>query len=220
MANISVQQKQGASGIDVNTTPVTNGATGRVFFQKSDATVGQDERFTYDAALKRLTLRAGGALSTDVAFNVRNSANTENLFEVNGAGQARIFAPLYPEMRFVNSLGQQAWFQMYASIMECYGTSFAIFNGLQLTAQFSTSGMFLSSGRNFTFTTDVGTKIATATNQKLAFWDKTPITQPTTAVSGSTYVHNISSAVHTDDTFDGYTIGQVVKALRNIGLLA
>lgn len=75
-------------GIDVNTTPVTNGATGRVFFQKSDATVGQDERFTYDAALKRLTLRAGGALSSDVPLRVRNSGDTAEIFEVRGNGVA------------------------------------------------------------------------------------------------------------------------------------
>jgi hypothetical protein len=82
MANINVQTRQGASGIDVNTTPVTNGATGRVFFQKSDATVGQDERFTYDDSLKRLTLRAGGPLSSDVVFAVRNWTDTFNDLEV------------------------------------------------------------------------------------------------------------------------------------------
>jgi len=42
----------------------------------------------------------------------------------------------------------------------------------------------------------------------------------TTAVGAATRVHNTSTAIHTDDTFDGYTIAQVVKALRNFGQLA
>lgn len=42
----------------------------------------------------------------------------------------------------------------------------------------------------------------------------------TTAVGSATWVHNSSNAIHTDDTFDGYTLQQVVKALRNFGFLA
>jgi hypothetical protein len=44
--------------------------------------------------------------------------------------------------------------------------------------------------------------------------------QQTTAVSAATRVHNNSQAIHTDDTFDGYTMAQIVKALRNAGFLA
>jgi len=38
----------------------------------------------------RLDVRAQGALSTDIAFRVRNSANTANLFEVNGVGGIKL----------------------------------------------------------------------------------------------------------------------------------
>lgn len=65
-----------------------------------------------------------------------------------------------------------------------------------------------------------GTKIGTATSQKLSVWNATPIVQPTTAVAAATFVANTSGIVDDSATFDGYTIGQVVKALRNIGLLA
>lgn len=65
-----------------------------------------------------------------------------------------------------------------------------------------------------------GTKIGTATSQKLSFWNATPIVQPTTAVTAATFVANTSGIVNDTATFDGYTIGQVVKALRNMGLLA
>ena len=42
----------------------------------------------------------------------------------------------------------------------------------------------------------------------------------TTAVSAATFVANTSAIANDTATFDGYTIGQVVKALRNLGILA
>ncbi len=68
--------------------------------------------------------------------------------------------------------------------------------------------------------TTTGTKIATATTQKLGFWNATPIVQPTTAGAASTFAANTSLIANDTATFDGYTIGQVVKALRDAGLLA
>lgn len=47
------------------------------------------------------------------------------------------------------------------------------------------------------------------------------IAQPTTAIAGATFVQvDTTTTVSTDSTFDGYTLKQVVKALRNLGLLA
>ena len=65
-----------------------------------------------------------------------------------------------------------------------------------------------------------GGKIGTATSQKLAFWNATPIAQPTTAVTAATLVSGGGTALTNTDTFDGYTLQQVVKALRDAGLLA
>jgi hypothetical protein len=42
----------------------------------------------------------------------------------------------------------------------------------------------------------------------------------TTAVTAATFVTNTSGILNDSATFDGYTIGQVVKALRNLGILA
>lgn len=75
-------------------------------------------------------------------------------------------------------------------------------------------------GGNFVLGTSTGTKIGTATSQKLSFWNATPIVQPTTAVAAATRVGGGGTTVTDTDTFDGYTIAQIVKALRNIGLLA
>lgn len=65
-----------------------------------------------------------------------------------------------------------------------------------------------------------GTKIGNANDQAFSFWGATPIVQPTTAVASATVVGGAGSPILEDDTFDGYTLKQVVKALRNAGLLA
>lgn len=73
---------------------------------------------------------------------------------------------------------------------------------------------------NLVFDTTNGTKIGTATTQKIGFWNATPIVQPTTAVAASTFVANTGTTVNDASTFDGYTLAQIVKALRNTGLLS
>lgn len=86
-----------ASGITVNTTAITSGTDGRVFFQ-AGGVIQQDAAFFWDntnkrlgvgatpASTARLDVRAQGALSTDIAFRVRNSADTKNLANITGLG--------------------------------------------------------------------------------------------------------------------------------------
>lgn len=78
----------------------------------------------------------------------------------------------------------------------------------------------ISDAKNIILNTTTGTKIGTATSQKLGFWNATPIVQPTTVVAAATFTANTSGIANDTATFDGYTIGQVVKALRNTGILA
>lgn len=73
---------------------------------------------------------------------------------------------------------------------------------------------------NIITNTTTGTKFGTANTQKLSFWNATPIVQPTTSTVAGAFVVNAGTAVNTGSTFDGYTIGKVVTALRNAGLLA
>lgn len=73
---------------------------------------------------------------------------------------------------------------------------------------------------NLIFSATTGTKIGTATTQKLALWNATPNVQPTTAIAASTFVANTSLIANDSATFGGYTIGQVVAALKRIGALA
>ena len=81
-------------------------------------------------------------------------------------------------------------------------------------------GKTLYVGENIKVNSSGGMKIGTATSQKLSFWNATPIVQPTTSVAASGFTANAGTAVNDASTFDGYTLKQVVKALRNTGLLA
>ena len=87
-----------ASGITVGTTAVTSGTIGRVFFQGTGDVVQQSASLFWDntnarlgvgatpATTVRLDVRAQGALSTDIAFRVRNSADNANIISASGNG--------------------------------------------------------------------------------------------------------------------------------------
>ncbi len=68
--------------------------------------------------------------------------------------------------------------------------------------------------------TTTGSKIGTSTSQKVAFWNKTPIVQPTTAIAVTVHTSVGGTAINDNDTFGGYTIGQMFTALINMGILA
>ena len=84
-------------GLTVGTTAIASGTNGRVLFQDAGV-LQQDASFFWDNTNKRLgvgatpsanvrlDVRAQGALSSDIAFRVRNSANTANLIESRGNG--------------------------------------------------------------------------------------------------------------------------------------
>lgn len=81
-------------------------------------------------------------------------------------------------------------------------------------------------GTNCTITTRLGARIGggaligTSTSDLIGFWNATPIVQPTTGVASATRTGGGGTALTDTDTYDGYTIAQVVKALRNLGVLA
>ncbi len=80
--------------------------------------------------------------------------------------------------------------------------------------------VILSDTVNFVFQTTTGTRIGTATNQRLAFWNKTPIVQPTNAIGAGAFVANTSGIANDTATYGGYTMGQIAQALINVGILA
>jgi hypothetical protein len=54
----------------------------------------------------------------------------------------------------------------------------------------------------------------------IGFHGVAPILQPTTAAASATRAAVVGTTANVGDTYDGYTLAQVVKALRNYGLLA
>lgn len=74
--------------------------------------------------------------------------------------------------------------------------------------------------------TSGGVKIGTATNQKLGFYNKAPVAQQATTGTTTGFTAGAGTAVLSDSTFTGnsgtkaYTVGDIVLALKNLGLLA
>jgi hypothetical protein len=141
--------------------------------------------------------------ATSSVFNIK--AGTRTLVFESYAGDQNYFSSTGANFRIRTTDAQNI--QLYT-------------NGIGRLTIPSTGGLQFTEANDIFFGTTTGTKIGAATNQKLAFWNATPIVQPATGGGASTFVSNTSLLANDTATFDGYTIGQVVKALRNMGLLA
>lgn len=88
------------------------------------------------------------------------------------------------------------------------------------------SGDLTVSTKNIVTDTSTGTKIGTAANQKISFYNKTPIVQPTTTGTTTGFTAATGTPVLSGSTFTGntgsaaYTLGDIVNALKLLGLLA
>jgi hypothetical protein len=246
--------KSQLGALTVGTTSIASGTVGRVLFQNGSNLLGQDGELFWNNTTKnlgvgatpattvKLDVRAQGALSTDIGFRVRNSANTANLFDVQGNGYASVSSRMTCGTSGMTDTGGALF--VYAGnandfVARIYNTSGTGIYAIRTTGNGSymefnnssgTPGVTIKGGttdalvfadqRDIGFGTTTGTKIGYATNQKLSFWNKTPIIQPTTGVAAAAFVANAGTAVNDASTFGGYTIKQVVQALQNIGLLA
>ena len=66
------------------------------------------------------------------------------------------------------------------------------------------ASIVLADTKNLILNTSTGSKVGTATSQKLGFWNATPIVQPTTGVAAATFTANSGTAVNDSSTFNGY----------------
>lgn len=84
----------------------------------------------------------------------------------------------------------------------------------------------IADAKDVTLNATTGTKIGTATTQKLGFWNATPVVQPVANTDTTTGAAGSATAVYLNTTFTGpsgssaYTIGGIVKALKAVGILA
>lgn len=94
-----------------------------------------------------------------------------------------------------------------------------------LVFEWATKNIKIVDGHDVILETTNGTKIGTATNQKLGFFNATPIVQPT-AAGASGYAAVGGTNVNSNDTFTGgvgstaYTVGDIVAIMKNLGLMA
>ena len=121
-------------------------------------------------------------------------------------------------------IGNDASNYFSTTVASTGSTTFAL-TGTTPTFTFSqgvtfSAGITIADAKNIVLNTTTGTKIGTATSQKLGLWNVTPVVQPTTGVAAAAFVANTSGIVDDSATFGGYTIGQIVAALKSIGALA
>lgn len=246
-----------SGGITVGTTAVTSGTIGRVFFEGAGNVVQQDGGLFWDntnkllgvgatpATTVRLDVRARGGLSSDVAFRVRNSANSLDIFSIAGESTFNI-----------GSLSGGNYIQNDSSGLVLKTNNKDIF--LQSSSRVriatnSTLRAFMSQQGNLIFSNSFSSDPASMVGG-IAMYNLTAPTgnitngfsmysadivagnaaphfrtengaiikiyQETTSVATATVSAVGGSNIQTDDTFDGYTLAQVVRALRNHGLLA
>jgi hypothetical protein len=343
---LNIPTPSGGSGLTVGTTAITSGTVGRILFEGTGNVVQEDSNLFWDNTNKRLGIgatpstsvrldvRAQGALSTDIAFRVRNSADTQNLFSLSGNGNFTLglaggyyiaLNPSSPSLRGYNSTnvawqlspwtGEHCWLTNVQSNQVQVGigittptsklhvytvaadTAIKIATGTGTAAdetaclKFATTFAGTSFGgdaaiirarskgtnsadqkcavefslnRNGTTalkasitsqsnlllqtptedTADIGViYVPTGTSPTASIVDGfkqysadivagnaaphfrtenggiIKLYKETTAVAASTLVSNLGVPLTDTDTFDGYTLKQIVKALRNQGLL-
>lgn len=135
------------------------------------------------------------------------------------------------------SVGSGAFTTGSASDLSTVSTThlnFASNNGelyVQGAAEFDGKAWFdadieVADAKNIIVATGTGTKIGTATTQKLGFWNAAPVAQYATTGTVTGHTGGGGTAVTHSDTFTGntgataYTIGDIVRALKLAGIMA
>lgn len=167
-----------------------------------------------------------GSVGTQISLTLSNSTgNTQGELNAGNTGDtlpANLVLARYNANVGINTTTIGSRLQINGNLAVGYSASTAApTNGLQVAGATNLNGtVTIADTINLVFSTGTGTRIGTATSQKLSFWNATPIVQPTTAVGSAARVGGGGATVTDTDTFGGYTIAQVVQALRNTGILA
>lgn len=157
----------------------------------------------------------------DINYNL---ARTVQFTGSTGFATQRAFLIQAPTYAFVSATGTITNAATFAvSGAPVAGTNAAITNPYSIWVQSGTTrfdGNISIGAFNMVLDTTTGTKIGTATGQKIGLWNATPVIQQTNAIAAAAFVANTSGIVNDSATFGGYTMGQVVAVLKIIGALA
>lgn len=183
------------------------------------------------------TILAGGS-GADIALQL-TSKGVSNISFVSGSSSMVLFTPSLSVgvVFYADSVGGGN-----SGINPVYNTgtvgTYTVNGANGISGSTTGGGLILSGGGGFNTGTTAGGSISigsglpnaggtegsvniqTRAAGKIGFWNVTAIAQPTTAFTTSTFVANSGTAVNDASTFDGYTIKQVIKALRSLGVLA
>lgn len=187
---------------------------------------------SFSAGFVRAYGNIGGQVAVAMAVQNINSGGVSQLAFLNESGS--IFGEILQTNSTTNYVGSNAYLINNSTYLRTNGTELGMVN-------YATSGlikMFLNisgtvteivrvnstglllTAKNISTDTTTGMKIATATNQKLGFFNAAPIIQPTTSITAGTLVSVGGTPISSNDTFGGYTLGQMAAILRNLGLAA
>lgn len=89
-----------------------------------------------------------------------------------------------------------------------------------------TTGITMADATNIVVNATTGSKIGTATTQKLGFFNATPVVQPVANTDTTTGAAGGTTAIYLNTTFTGaggtaaFTVGGVITKLKALGLLA
>ncbi len=84
----------------------------------------------------------------------------------------------------------------------------------------------MADAKNLILNTTTGTKIGAAANQKLGFWNATPVIQQSSVGETTGFTAGSGTAAKDDSTHTGnvgsvaYTVSDIVKHLKTVGILA
>lgn len=154
-------------------------------------------------------------------------------FATNGLSRAQLDATgLQMNVPVVHSPGATGTPQVISTLATNTGlywtttTTMAYTTGGTTQLSFQSTDLLFSDGYNLSSGASTGTKIGTATTQKLGFFNATPVVQQNTTGTTVGFVGGAGSAVKDDSTFTGnlgataYRISDIVRALKTLGLLA
>lgn len=197
------------------------------------------------------TLSGGGLITTNRGIRVENQgatgvtnavglsvagqsgAATSNISAQIGAGTTRTLqissnADNTTEAAGIH-FGSSVDTNLYRSAANTLKTDDSFVVGAALTV--TTTSLFgdsitIADAKNIVLNTTTGTKIGTATNQKLGFFNSAPVIQPATTGETVGFTAGAGTNVNDQSTFTGnvgataYRLSDIVKHLKNLGLIA
>jgi hypothetical protein len=165
----------------------------------------------------------GNSATTGNAFLVQNSAPID-LFTVSNIGEgtfAASFAPTsgntaFSSLKFTGTINQTGGANGITRGIYIAPTltAAADFRGVEVFASRSNANDTLLKLRN-----NARDVFCVKGDEKIGLYNATPTTQGTLALASSTLAGGGGTPLADNSTFDGYTVGQVIKQLRNMGIL-